>query len=336
MSNSAQNKSGVSIKEKRQRTMYYRKAVFPKMLDLQSQTAPPKSTLEELLIDALEMLKSNNESAARPLDFSYTELMETTDGGLSLASYPNIGYTGIIYRTREGDRVPASKGGTAQATIVSAQPIDDDNQPVPPAKYIIYFAIRGNHLVYFADFNNADTRLQDFLFWLISTKTKKLSSLYRLELIATFTDNVRKRITEQGVKQIKFNSKTEVGVVDGWTDLIKSAFFSGGTRQSHIVSTTEEQQAALNACEFILHIRTGSKDKGIKQEALANYCSRLSDEQLNQLSFELGDDTKIEQGEVTRTHKAYIEYENGVAMEYSARRALSSWLTQIVQDATID
>ena len=315
--------------------MYYRKAKFTKILDLQYNEESPKSTLEELLIEALKILKSNNESASRPLDFNYTELLETTDGGLSRSVLPCVGHTGIIYRTREGDRVAASRGGTTQATIVSAQPIDDNNQPVPPANHITYFAIHGNHLVYFADSHNADKRLEDFFTWLICTKTNKLSSLYRLELIATFTDDVRNRITKHGVKHIKFNSQTEIGVVDGWGDRIKALLFAGNAKEPHIVSTTEERQAALNACEIILLVRTGTKNKGIKQEALADFCSKLPDEQLNQLSFELGDDTKIEQGEVTKTHKEYIEYDKGVAVEYSARRVLSSWLTQISNDATI-
>lgn len=336
MNNTSANKPGGMIREKRLRTMYYRKAEFQKILDFQYKEEPPKYRLEDLLIEALDDLKAKNESASRLLDFNYTELMETTDGGLSCSVTPYIGHTGIIYRTRDGDRVAASKGGTSQATIVSAQPIDDDNQPVPPASHIIYFAVSGNHLVYFADSNNADGRIEEFFSWLISTKTKKLGSLYRLKLIPTFTDDVRKRIKKHGVKHINFNSQTEIGVVDGWGSRIRNMFFGSGDNETQIISTSEEQRAALNACEFVLYIKTGSKDRGIKQEALAEYCSKLSDEQLNQLSFVLGDGTKIAQGEVSKTTKANIEFENGVALSYSARRALSSWLTQIASNDTID
>ena len=330
------DKTGVLIREKRQRTMYYRKAAFQKILEFQYNGEQPKYMLEDLLIEALDDLKSKNEYASRLLDFNYIELLETTGGGLSRASANYIGHTGIIYRTRDGDKVAASKGGTSQATIVSAQPMDEDNQPVPPASHIIYFAVHKNHLVYFADSNNADGRIEEFFSWLISTKTKKLGSLYRLKLEATFTDDVRTRIKKHGVKHISFNSQTEIGVLDGWGSRIRNLFFGSGDNETEIISTTEEQRAALNACEFVLHIKTGSKDKGIKQEALAEYCSKLSDEQLNQLSFVLGDGTKIAQGEVTKTTKASIEFDKGVAVPYSARRALSSWLTQIAMNDTID
>lgn len=306
------------------------------MLELPYNEETPKDTLEYLLIEALADLKARNESASRLLDYNYTELLETTDGGLSQAVTGCIGYTGIIYRTRDGDRVAASKGGTSQATIVSAQPIDDDNQPVPPASHIIYFAVSENHLVYFADSCNADRRIEEFFSWLICTKTETLSSLYRLKLMATFTEDVRKRIKKHGVRQIRFNSQTEIGVLDGWGSKIRNLFFGGGDNETKIINTTEEQRAALNACEFVLYIKTGGKDRGIKQEALAEYCSELSDEQLNQLSFELGDGTKIAQGEVTKTTKVNIEFEKGVAVPYSARRALSSWLTQIAENDTID
>lgn len=335
MSNTAFPKSESTKSEKRTKVIYYRQAVFRRILDFPTNEPQPKDTLEDLLIKALETLNENNNSASRPLEDNYTEILETTDGKLSKAPSNFMGHTGIIYKTREGDKVAASKGGKNSATIVLAQPIDDENQPVAPASGIIYFAIYKNHLTYLADSNNADNRIKDFLSWMISTKTKTLDPLYRLELISTFTNDVRKRIEKHGVKKISFNSRTEVNVINGWGDQLRKLIFGIGDEETHIVRTTEEEKAALNGCEFTLYIKTGKKNKGLKQEALASYCALLTDEQLSQLSFELGDGSKIAQGEVTKTRKEQIEYREGVASSYSARRVLSSWLTQIAENDTI-
>jgi len=335
MSNTAFAKSGSAKSENRTKVIYYRQAKFRSILDFPINEPPPNDTLEDLLIKALETLNKKNDSASRPSEDNYTEILGTTDGKLSEAPSNFMGHTGIIYKTREGDKVAASKGGKNSATIVLAQPIDDEKQPVAPASGIIYFAVYKNHLAYLADSNNADTRIKDFLSWLISEKTETLDPFYRLELISKFADDARRRIKEHGVKKISFNSRTEVSVINGWGDQLRKLIFGIGDNETHIVMTTEEEKAALNACEFTLYIKTGKKNKGIKQEALASYCAQLKDEQLSQLSFELGDGSKIAQGEVTKTNKEQIEFRNGVAYSYSAWRVLSSWLTKIAENDTI-
>lgn len=320
--------------ELRTRTLHYRKARYIRYAELANEVPLPNISLESAIIEALKIVKKRGEAVAREVnELNYIEQLDNAWGGFV---QERLGHTGIIFTARSGDMVAAKGEGENGSTIILAQPKDSNNEPRDPATKIVYFAILGNHITYFSDATNADERLKDFINWLLKRKTNIISEFFGIEFDAKFPTNVRARILNHGVKQIHLNSQTDVTIINGLTDRLKSLIFDTTAQEGEaIVETPAERRAALNACHFSLSISTGKRDIGLKQEALAFYCSNLSDRDLMQMSLVLGDDSQVKQGELITTAKAEILYTNGVISKESARNQLVDWLIRLDKDKTI-
>lgn len=320
--------------EKRSRTLHYRKAKYVKYCEIARDEPLPSLSLEEAFIKALTKISEQGETVERVVDnFNYTEQLDNSGGGFIAEK---LGHSGIIFTARRGDMVAAKGESERGATVIMAQPKDINNAPRDPATKIVYFAIYGNHVVYFSDSSNSDERIRGFLNWLLKTKTNIISEFFGIELEAKLTSNIKARIKRHGVKQIHLNSNTEATVINNFSDKLKALFFNFSTQERDaIIETPADRRAALNACQFSLTISTGKKDTGIKQEALAFYCANLSDNDLAQLSLVLGDGSRVKEGELITETKVDIVFLQGVISPTSARKSLVDWLIQLKQDGSI-
>lgn len=319
--------------ELRTRTLHYRKAKYIRYAEIANDVPLPDLSIESAIIEALKIFRDKGEDVSREInELNYIEQLDNSWGGFK---QEKLGHSGIIFTARSGDMVAAKGEGENGSTIILAQPKDSNNEPRDPATKIVYFAISGNHITYFSDATNADERLKEFINWLLKRKTNIISEFFGIEFDAKFPINVRERIQQHGVKQIHLNSQTNVTIINSLTDRLKSIIFDTPAQEGDaIVETPAERRAALNACHFSLSISTGKRDIGLKQEALAFYCSNLPDRDLMQMSLVLGDDSQVKQGELMTTTKADIIYTNGVISKESARNQLIDWLIRLDIDKT--
>lgn len=237
------------------------------------------------------------------------------------------GHAGAIYLTRKGDQVPASSNVEGVPKLTQASIGNDGENALDPATSIIYFSIIGNHLAYFSQSPKADFRLATFFNWLLKDRTKVIDNFYTLELRATLNTDVKEHIAKHGIKEISLNSNTAINFCDGIMDVIIQAIMGNPQNVSSTIKYNESnREMLLRACSCSLKISTGLKDRGLKQEALGYYISKLSDEEIAELQLTLGDGSQVKQGEITKSGNIDIEYKFGVASPYSSKRALTAWL----------
>lgn len=311
----------MTIKNRR-RVVHYRKAEFEPH-DAIFANCVETRTLEEMLRTAVQCLEAQGKELVFRRDNERTEALSLVNGMLPCSTgfdFPSS----ALFTVRPGDCVAAVATDNYGMRITSAHAQDPESgKKLDPARDITIFAVKGNHLAYISTVKNADGRLVEFFSWILQRMTRTLDTMFFLRLNSCFTAKAREKLDKVGIKKILMStrrvSSADGGIINEAKRVTLDAII---LPQSSII-----RRQALEECEYELIIRPGSKNAGIRQDAMRYYCEQMTDAQLSEVRVEFVDGSKFDCGDLIVDGAVNVEFDGSVIQQISAQRVVSEWLS---------
>lgn len=325
----------------KQKTVHYLKLY----VELQSQAIDTERyvdlTFEHYLDKAIETLPSE----ANPEQFLTTTGKKVS---LSLLKGELVRLhgckAGVIYVTEEGKQVTAEEETEYGKHIVGAHPAivknsDEEGtheeqrgaaeriQLAPLANGVTYFAVCGNYVAYFSDSPNAANRMRSFFEYLLKSLSKVIPENAILHLENKLIINPRIAVNHGGISAIhyQFGGILEENSIE---QQIQSTI--NGKIQGNELDKLRHE-AILQQCNIQLLVSPGRGNKGIKDDTLKTLANSMSDTELEHTIIVFKDGNVLRGSQICPNGRVNVEVNNGVPSQASALRAISKWLSKLIE-----
>ena len=243
---------------------------------------------------------------------------------------------GVLVESRQDQMVPLIGKEGNQVILDHGPAINEKGEDRELAQNHLYFAIHENHIAYVCSQPGADSRLEDFLSWLLIMKTEILDNESSILLEKIPEPNALNQIIHSDVEKIIISTgNSDMPNNENSIFYRFSSILFGKNKTNSPVQTPEDLKGIGAKLELTCRKRTVQETK----RTIIQLATMLYEEDLRFLTLYLKDENgqrKVLKGdELSLKAKVEVEGIDPVEIAPTIMNQLARWLTSRLADCTL-